>query len=125
MATGYACAAARRSLPAKVAPLLMPHLAAVTDMLKQLYPAAAAMLDKSAAAGGQTASADVVWDDCGSDSLTGTYGDKYGQEKQTFCRSIVTLATLLHNSTHSMTGQNFLTALLCLSTSRPPYDRRC
>ena len=82
IATGGACASPRRSLPTLVAPLLLPHLAAVTDMLRQLFPAAAAMLNKSsAAAGSPTASADALSDDCGNDGLTGTRCQTFPHEK--------------------------------------------
>ena len=68
-----ACVAVHRSLPALVAPLLMPHLRAVTDTLKQLFPAAVTMLEKCAAAGGQTAPASVALDDSGNDGLKGIH----------------------------------------------------
>ncbi len=60
-----------RSLPALVAPVLMPHLAAVTGLLKELFPSAAAMLSNSTELSGRIAQpeAELGFDD--DDSLAG------------------------------------------------------
>ena len=60
-----------RSLPALVAPVLTPHLAAVTGLLKELFPSAAAMLSKSTDVGGEVAPSEAELSFYGDDSLAG------------------------------------------------------
>ena len=70
--------ATSRSLPALVAPVLQPHLGAVTGLLKELFPSAAAMLSNSTELGGQAApsEAELGFDD--DDSLSGVYHNNQG-----------------------------------------------